>query len=216
MSFELIDAFNSSHRITFPMMCLDTRLDPYMVYAHVYSTCNHDVTRYLPRQLYTSSCIGFAPSRNLKSEHAARIFPSAPPSPSLSLRSSSSGSMDMAVAPPSVHKTTSTAEVGREWGHVSNLHGLISSVCLFADAVSANAIKILHKRGTHYLYLVPVRSYILYLVKIIRIACTVYVLIYRTVKNNYFGNCPGIIRTDFYRACEVSGIIRTSKQLHAS
>ncbi len=46
--------------------------------------------------------------------------------------------------------------------------------------------------------------------------CTVYLLIYRTAKNNYFGNCPGIIGTDFYRACEVSGIIRTSKQLHAS
>ena len=45
---------------------------------------------------------------------------------------------------------------------------------------------------------------------------TVYLLIYRTAKNNYFGNCPGIIGTDFYRACEVSGIIRTSKQLHAS
>ncbi len=40
---------------------------------------------------------------------------------------------------------------------------------------------------------------------------TVYLLIYRTAKNNYFGNCPGIIGTDFYRACEVSGIIRTSK-----
>ncbi len=35
-------------------------------------------------------------------------------------------------------------------------------------------------------------------------------------KNNYFGNCPGIIGTDFYTACKVSGIIRTSKQLHAS
>ena len=45
---------------------------------------------------------------------------------------------------------------------------------------------------------------------------TVYLLIYRTAKNNYFGNCPGIIGTDFYRACEVSGIIKTSKQLHAS
>ncbi len=33
---------------------------------------------------------------------------------------------------------------------------------------------------------------------------TVYLLIYWTVKNNYFGNCPGIIGTDFYRACEVS------------
>ena len=45
---------------------------------------------------------------------------------------------------------------------------------------------------------------------------TVYLLIYRTAKNNYFGNCPGIIGTDFYTACEVSGIIRTNKQLHAS
>ncbi len=45
---------------------------------------------------------------------------------------------------------------------------------------------------------------------------TVYLLIYRTAKNNYFGNCLGIIGTDFYTACEVSGIIRTSKQLHAS
>ena len=45
---------------------------------------------------------------------------------------------------------------------------------------------------------------------------TGYFLIYRTAKNNYFGNCPGIIETDFYTACEVSGIIRTSKQLHAS
>ena len=45
---------------------------------------------------------------------------------------------------------------------------------------------------------------------------TVYLLIYRTAKNNYFGNCPGIIGTDFYRACKVSGIIRTSKQLHVS
>ena len=49
-----------------------------------------------------------------------------------------------------------------------------------------------------------------------RFGYTVYVLIYRTAKNNYFGNCPGIIGTDFYRACEVSGIIRTSMQLHAS
>ncbi len=49
-----------------------------------------------------------------------------------------------------------------------------------------------------------------------QIGSTVYLLIYRTAKNNYFGNCPGIIGTDFYRACEVSGIIRTSKQLHAS
>ena len=49
------------------------------------------------------------------------------------------------------------------------------------------------------------------------LGATVYLLIYRTGKNNYFGNCPGIIGTDFfYRACEVSGIIRTSKQLHAS
>ncbi len=46
--------------------------------------------------------------------------------------------------------------------------------------------------------------------------CTVYLLIYRTAKNNYFGNCLGIIGTNFYRACKVSGIIRTSKQLHAS
>ena len=47
---------------------------------------------------------------------------------------------------------------------------------------------------------------------------TVYLLIYRTAKNNYFGNCPGIIGTDFYRACacKVSGIIRISMQLHAS
>ncbi len=45
-------------------------------------------------------------------------------------------------------------------------------------------------------------------------AITVYLLIYRTAKNNYFRN--GIIGTDFYRACEVSGIIRTSKQLHVS
>ncbi len=45
---------------------------------------------------------------------------------------------------------------------------------------------------------------------------TVYLLIYRTAKNNYFGNCLGIIGTDFYRACEVSGIIITNKQLHAS
>ena len=102
----------------------------------------------LTSQLYTSSCFGFAPSRNPKSEHAARIFPVAPPSPSLSFRSSSSGSMDLAVAPPPVQKTTPISEVGREWGHVSNLHGLISSLCLFADAVSANAIKILHRRGT--------------------------------------------------------------------
>ena len=39
---------------------------------------------------------------------------------------------------------------------------------------------------------------------------TVYLLIifnYWTAKNNYLG----IIGTDFYRACEVSGIIRTSK-----
>ncbi len=33
-----------------------------------------------------------------------------------------------------------------------------------------------------------------------------------SAKNNYFGNCLGIIGTDPYRACEVSGII-TSKQL---
>ncbi len=43
----------------------------------------------------------------------------------------------------------------------------------------------------------------------------VYLLIYWTAKNNYFGNCPGIIGTYFYRACEVSGIIRTSKQAAA-
>ena len=46
---------------------------------------------------------------------------------------------------------------------------------------------------------------------VLEFVITVYVLIYRTAKNNYFGNCPGIIGTDFYRACEVSGIIRTSK-----
>ena len=34
----------------------------------------------------------------------------------------------------------------------------------------------------------------------------VYALIYRTAKNNNFGKCPGLIGTDFYRACEVSGI----------
>ncbi len=33
---------------------------------------------------------------------------------------------------------------------------------------------------------------------------TVYLLIHRTAKNNYFENCPGIIVTDFYRACKVS------------
>ncbi len=42
--------------------------------------------------------------------------------------------------------------------------------------------------------------------------CTVYLLIYRTAKNNNFGNCPGIIGTDFYRACEVSGIISSCLQ----
>ena len=49
--------------------------------------------------------------------------------------------------------------------------------------------------------------------KLLYRAVTVYLLIYRTAKNNYFGNCPGIIGTDFYRTCEVSRIIRTSKQL---
>ncbi len=43
------------------------------------------------------------------------------------------------------------------------------------------------------------------------VGITVYLLIYRTATNNYFGNCPGIIGTDFYRACKVSEIIRTSK-----
>ena len=38
---------------------------------------------------------------------------------------------------------------------------------------------------------------------------TVYLLIYRTAKNNYFGNCPGIIGIYFYSTREMSGIIRT-------
>ena len=37
---------------------------------------------------------------------------------------------------------------------------------------------------------------------------------YRTEKKN-FRNCLGIIGTDLYRACEVSGIIRTCKHAAA-
>ncbi len=41
-----------------------------------------------------------------------------------------------------------------------------------------------------------------------RAVYTVYLLIYRTAKNNYFRNCLGIIGTDFYRACEVSVVLK--------
>ncbi len=37
--------------------------------------------------------------------------------------------------------------------------------------------------------------------------CTVYLLIYRTAKNNYFGNCLGIIGIGRYEAREMFGMI---------
>ncbi len=52
---------------------------------------------------------------------------------------------------------------------------------------------------------VSVKLYTTHLLLHLKNVYTVYLLIFQTAKN---GNCPGIIGTDFYRACEVSGIIR--------
>ncbi len=103
-------------------------------------------------QIYTSSCIGSGPTRNQKNDQAARIFSgidNAPPSPSLSFRSSSSGSLDLSISPKPTPRHMAPHEVCKEWGHASNLHGLISSVCVFGDTVSSSALKILHNRGTY-------------------------------------------------------------------
>ena len=53
----------------------------------------------------------------------------------------------MNVTPTPIQRTIATGDVAKEWGQVTNMQGLISSLCVFGDAVSANYIKILHKRG---------------------------------------------------------------------
>ena len=43
--------------------------------------------------------------------------------------------------------TTSVGSVVNEWGSPSNLLGLISSLCMFTDPLSASSVKTLHKKG---------------------------------------------------------------------
>ena len=101
-------------------------------------------------QMYTSSCIGFAPSRG-GGQSSNHVY-TTPPSPSLSYHSSSSGSLDMDVTPAPTLQSMPIGSVVKEWGRVTNLHGLISSLCIFGDAVSANSIKTLYRRGLCYLF----------------------------------------------------------------
>jgi hypothetical protein len=48
---------------------------------------------------------------------------------------------------PLLVQTVGAAEVQGEWGRETNMRGLISSLCLFSDNLSASAVKILHRRG---------------------------------------------------------------------
>ncbi len=72
----------------------------------------------------------------------------APPSPDLSSPTSSSdwdmtisGSEGQVVSMPS-------GSVVTEWGRVTNLRGLMSSLCIFSDVLSAHTIKTLHIKGS--------------------------------------------------------------------
>ncbi len=40
--------------------------------------------------------------------------------------------------------------IDQEWGHVTNLRGLMSSLFIFSDMLSASTVKILHKKGQCY------------------------------------------------------------------
>ncbi len=43
---------------------------------------------------------------------------------------------------------TLLGDVVQRWGQVTNLNGLLSSFCVFNDALSANNFAALHKKGT--------------------------------------------------------------------
>lgn len=50
------------------------------------------------------------------------------------------------TSPPLV-RTVGLGEVQKEWGRETNMRGLLSSLCLFSDSLSATNIRTLHHRG---------------------------------------------------------------------
>lgn len=57
-----------------------------------------------------------------------------------------------------VHSTPIGA-VTKEWGHVTNLRGLLSSVCIFSDALSSSMVRLLHKKGPNDLSIFQPKSH---------------------------------------------------------
>ena len=53
----------------------------------------------------------------------------------------------MNVSFSSTFAVTSVVDVQKDWGDVANLRGLVSSLTIFGDSLSASNVKTLYKKG---------------------------------------------------------------------